>query len=253
MIDLHCHILPFIDDGPSDWDGSLALANKLVEEGVTTVAATPHSYSFSREFPYKPSIVKDLVYEAQIRVHDSGINLRIVSGTEIRLNEYTLQMLGAKRLLPFGDTRTLLIESSSYGKTDTLASLITPLINSDYQLILAHPEKMIEVQDDPNVLIPIVEAGVAMQLTAANVAGINGLRLEELCKKLIFTGMGHIVASDAHSNDGSRAPYMRSAYERMSGILGRKARIIFETFPNQILRGTKFPKFSPERKQTNFE
>jgi len=93
--------------------------------------------------------------------------------------------------------------------------------------------------------MPFVESGVAMQLTAANFIGINGSLIEGLCEKLLVNGMGHVIASDAHSASGPRAPHMRTAYRKAKGLLGSGAEILFDQFPRQIVNGVLFPSIKP--------
>ena len=90
MIDLHCHILPFIDDGPATWEESIALARVLEAEGVTQAAATPHSYGGST-----PSEIRKLTLECQARVEANGLALKVIPGTEILYGDNIIQRIEA--------------------------------------------------------------------------------------------------------------------------------------------------------------
>lgn len=245
MYDLHCHLLPGVDDGPATWEETFALARCLVEEGVTTVAATPHSYGTRRNRPYDPAYVKQIVEQARTSFREQGIPLAVIAGTEILLGENTLDRLERSQVLGYGESRTILLETSAYIEPTALEQVVDSLHNSGYCVVLAHPENLEAVHSDPNVLIPLVERGVAMQITAADLAGLNGTRKQYLCQDLILHGMGHLIASDAHAAIGPRAPAMQAGCKAAVRLVGPRAYHLFVTIPQLILGEKPLPEFKP--------
>jgi protein-tyrosine phosphatase len=126
-----------------------------------------------------------------------------------------------------------------------LEQVVDSLHNNDYCVVLAHPENLEAVHSDPNVLIPLVERGVAMQITAADLAGFNGIRKQYLCQDLILHGMGHLIASDAHAAIGPRAPAMQAGYKAAVRLVGPHAYHLFVTIPQLVLDEKPLPKFKP--------
>jgi protein-tyrosine phosphatase len=244
VYDMHCHILPDVDDGPVNWDGCIALAKRLVEEGVTTVVATPHSYAYRR--PYDAFQIMEITEQAQLRFQEIGLPLQILPGTEIRWSEYTLRLLESNRLLCYGNTRTILLETSVQIELSDVVNAIAELQAKGYQIVFAHPEKLEAVQKNPNVLVPLVKDGVAMQITASNLIGINGPLLKSTSERLITHGMGQLIASDAHSADGARRPAMMEGFKMATQLLGSYADCLFVSFPKTILADEPFPAFSPK-------
>ena len=233
MIDLHCHILPFIDDGPATWDESMAVARLLAEEGISLVAATPHSYGKAT-----PGKVRELVSECQNRIDAEGLTLELLPGTEILYGENVVQRIEAGELQFYGDTKALLLETSAFAHPLEIEDSILKLIESGYRVVFAHPEKLKSVAEDPDVLLPLVQHGALMQITASNFVGFHGEQKQRLCRLLIDKGLGHFIASDAHGASGNRVPAMRQAYEEATKIFGSSANDLFNTVPMTIVNAS---------------
>ncbi len=247
MYDLHCHLLPDVDDGPATWEETFALARQLIEEGVTTVAATPHSYGIRRNRSYDPNHIKRIVEQTNTRFSGQKIPLTVISGTEILLGENTLQRLKAGQVLTYGGSHTILLETSAYIEPEELEQAIDSLSGNSYRIVLAHPEKIEAIHNDPNILIPLVERGVTMQITAANLAGLNGTRKQYLCEELILHSMGHLIASDAHAATGPRAPAMQVGYQAAKRLVGSRAYHLIVTIPRLIIDERPLPDFRPRK------
>jgi len=248
MYDLHCHLLPDVDDGPATWEQTFDLVRCLINEGVTTVAATPHSYSLQSHRKYNPTHITRLVGDIRAALQEQALSLTVVAGMEILLGDNLIHRLNHGQLLCYEGTRTLLLETSAYISPDELVNAIDELSNNDYRVVLAHPEKIEAVYDDPNVLFPLVERGVVMQIIAANLVGLNGPRRQQLCEDLIFHGMGHLIASDAHAATGPRSPAMRAGYKAAVTLLGASsARHLVVTVPQLLLLDKPLPTIKPQR------
>ena len=242
LIDLHCHLLPDLDDGPATWEETIQLARELVREGVCTVAATPHSYGQGGRDKNR---VLDQVKEARSRFHELGIPLEVLPGMEITLTMLTLPGLKGKKMLPIGESRTILLETSAYTEAEEISRAVDQIKRLGYQVLLAHPEKIETLYDDPDMLVPLVKKGLLTQITAASVAGLNGERKKQLCQDLLHRGLAHVIASDAHAAEGSRRPAMQAGLRATREILGEKAIHLFTSVPRLILEGKRMPQIHP--------
>jgi protein-tyrosine phosphatase len=240
MIDLHCHVLPRVDDGPTNWEEAIALAHLLEAEGVTMVAATPHSYGNAT-----PQGIAVLVRELQAHLQAEESAVTLILGTEILYGENVLQRLSKKELLCYGETKALLIETSAFIEPTALNEALTKLIHAGYRVVFAHPEKLNAVAEDPNVLIPLIRKGVLMQITASNLVGLHGQLKQRVCRTLLKHEMGHVIASDAHSANGTRIPAMSRAFDEATKILGPSASHLFHTVPEMIIKDQPIPAFHP--------
>ena len=195
------------------------------------VAATPHSYGGST-----PKEIRKLAAECQGRVEADGLALKVIPGTEILYGENIFQRIRAGELQCYGETKSVLIETSAFAHPLEFEGSLLKLIRAGYRVVLAHPEKLNAVNEDPDVLLPMIRQGVLMQITASNLVGIHGELKQSLTKTLIMRGMAHLIASDAHGATGTRIPAMRQAFEVAGEILGQKARDLFHTAPAAIVK-----------------
>jgi protein-tyrosine phosphatase len=247
MYDLHCHLLPGVDDGPADWETTMAMARALVDDGVTTVAATPHGPGAFSGLRYDPMLLQERVVELRERLEAAQLNLHVVLGTEIVFDVDLPARLKAGALLPYGHSRAILLETPVDLLPAALTKAIFDLQINGYRVLMAHPERTRSVQDDPNMLIPLVERGVLMQITAGSLAGVHGPRLQQIAQRLLIHGLGHVLASDAHHPLGHRAPCMRAGLAAAEALVGAaQARHLVETTPHLLLSDGPLPAFDPQ-------
>jgi len=235
MIDVHCHILPAVDDGPADWDESLRLARALARQGITHVAATPHSYG--SRFRYDPSKIARLTRDLAEQLSQAGIALRVTHGTEILMRDDLDDMLRQGELLPYQDTKTILLESLAYADMEAILRVIGRVRRAGYEVVFAHPEKLQIMTENASTIRTLLEAGVYIQINAGNLLGLHGPLRQHLCEGWVREGLVHLVASDAHEAEGHRTPPMRSAFQKCEEIVGEGAKALFVDNPLSILRG----------------
>lgn len=195
MIDLHSHVLPGIDDGPQTIEGGLDILRSAEADGITRIAATPH---VRHDFPTTPEQMELAL--AQLREAAGDIAVDLLSGGELDL-EYT-ESLDDDTLRRFGlggNPRLLLLEFPYVGWPIGLPELLFRLRVRGFDAVLAHPERNPEVQERPERLRELVDAGVWVQLTAASVDGRLGKRNAAAAKALLDAELAHLIASDAHA------------------------------------------------------
>lgn len=246
MYDLHCHILPGVDDGPADWNAALNLARVLVSEGVTCVAATPHGPGSVQSRQYAPALLQELIVQLREHLQRAQISLQVVLGTEIAYDVGISERLRNGDVLPYGSTRMILLEPPSLLILEQFERAIFDIQLAGYRVVLAHPERTRIFQDTPNLLIPLIERGVLMQITAASLVGLHGERLKQLATQLVCHGMAQIIASDAHSAAGNRAPAMQAALVYATTLIGEPAaRSLVYTNPQLVLNDAPLTAFNP--------
>ena len=193
MIDLHSHVLPALDDGARDLDGSREILRAAREDGITHIAATPHVRD---DHPTTPAQMEAAL--ARVRELDEGVEVLGGGELDIRFAQ-SLTDDDLRRFGLGGNSRLLLLEAPFSGWPLALRDALFDFALRGYTLVLAHPERNAEVQDRPELLDPIVESGVYVQLTAASVDGRLGKRPARSARTLLERGHAHLIASDAHA------------------------------------------------------
>lgn len=239
VIDLHCHLIPGIDDGPRDMRTALAMAELQVQAGVTIVAATPHvSWDLSTD---AASIREglDALREA-IAAHE--IPLRIVSGAEVDVHR-AMELSDAElRELTLGGGNWLLLEAPLQ-QAIPFEPVVESLLDRGMQLLIAHPERSPVLQRDPAAVARLVDAGALTQVTASSFAGRFGRTVQRFAERLVDEGLVHVVASDAH--DPVRRPPGMHAPLVTSGLVDLALPLTAD-IPAAILAGGPIPAL-PER------
>jgi len=197
VIDLHCHVLPGIDDGPPTLEGSLQLARAALAAGTRTLVATPH---VSARYPNDAATIARLAAELSELLDTQGIALRVRAGAEIALAsalELEDEQLAA---LGLGGSRWLLIEPPFTPGAGGLDTLLTDILAREHRVILAHPERCPGFHEDRAALESLVRAGVLCSVTAGSLVGRFGGHVRRFARALVRDGLVHNVASDAHDH-----------------------------------------------------
>ena len=223
MIDLHAHILYNMDDGALTLAESLAMARMAAADGTRVLAATPHGPGSSVCRHYDPALIRARIGEINATLTAEQIALELVAGTEIPYESDVVERLKRGELLTYGQSRAILLELAHNTIPPMLENMLFNLQVSGYRVVLAHPERIIEVQRDPNRLLPLIERGVLMQITAAALLGEQGERLQTAAETLLTHGMAHILASDTHGMPPRRPPLLAAARDRAATLIGPTA------------------------------
>jgi len=210
LIDLHCHALPGIDDGPASREDAVALLRAAAADGTRVVVATPH---VSRRWPTSPEVIAEAVAALE------GCGVELLAGAEVT-HEMALQ-------LPDETLRRLCLGSSSCVLLETpLAPVVGPdferafasLRERGYRVLLAHPERAPAMRDNPARLRALVDAGAYCSVTAAALLGGFGDASRWFGLELLRDGLVHSVDSDAH-HAKLRPPGLRAGLEGARALL----------------------------------
>ncbi|HEY4280642.1 MAG TPA: CpsB/CapC family capsule biosynthesis tyrosine phosphatase [Conexibacter sp.] len=244
MIDLHCHLLPGIDDGPRDIAGSLALARAQVAAGVRTVAVTPHAIE---RFPNDGQTIVRGLEELSAALRDAEIPLALLRGAEVDLLHALEHADDELAQLTLGDSSWLLLEAPTVSVAPLEAG-VERLQRRGFQLLLAHPERAPMLQREPAMLSRLVRRGVRTQLTAGGLNGQFGKTVQRFALRLVDAGLIHTFASDAH-DVSRRPPGLREPLQQAG--LGEHAELLCGEHPAALLAGDGLPEHVPLRRRTS--
>jgi protein-tyrosine phosphatase len=247
MLDLHSHILPGLDDGPSTLAGSLDLARAAVEDGIELMAATPHVRD---DYPTTADEMEAAVATLRRALAEAEIDLDVRTGGEIALERLDLPAADLRRFGLAGSRTYLLVETPYAGWPLDLEQRLFQLQAAGLRPVLAHPERNAEVQDDPERrLRPLVEGGTLIQLTAASVDGRLGRRTREAGQRLVDLELAHLLASDAHA-PSVRAVGLTAAAEAVADEA--LARWLTRDVPYAIVADEPLPRRPAKRRRRRF-
>jgi protein-tyrosine phosphatase len=244
VIDLHCHALPGIDDGPADMDEAIALARAAVEAGTRTLVATPH---IDHSFGIDPGSLPGRVDALRQELAAADVPIEVLVGGEIALTRVIDLDESELDVLRLGGGPYLLLEAPLSPVAGDFEAVVLGVQERGWKVVLAHPERCPALLRQPERLARLVEAGVLTQVTAGSMAGVFGRTVARSTLRWLSAGLVHIVASDAH-DAYRRPPSVLGAFERAEAELpGVKtiARWLTEETPRAVLDGAQLPERPP--------
>jgi protein-tyrosine phosphatase len=202
MIDLHCHILPGIDDGAANLGVSLRMAQALVTDGVSIVVCTPHILPgvYHNNGPQISSAVQRL----QNALGQEGIPLRLVAGADVYMVPDLIAGLRSGRIPSIAGSRYVLIEPPHHTAPPQLEAFFFSLLVEGFVPILTHPERLGWLRHRYESIRQLVRAGVWMQITSGSLTGAFGRNAQRWAYRMLDEGCVHLLATDAH--DTHRRP-----------------------------------------------
>ena len=240
MIDLHCHLLPGVDDGPSTLQESIAMARVAYQDGIRTMVVTPHSYEWDRGHPGESAYesLDESARQLEEALHQAGVPLTLVAGLEIYLDGDVKSHLRDGRARPIAEGPYILIELPFFQRPLYLEQSISELQVQGWKPLLAHPERYTYIQQQPDLLTPLVQRGVLLQITAGSLLGAFRPAAERTARWFLRRGLAHCLASDGHRSRGPRAPLLSPGLEVAAQIVGEeRARAMVTEVPRRILKG----------------
>jgi protein-tyrosine phosphatase len=217
MIDIHCHILPGVDDGPKDLEQSLRMAKVAVAEGVTTILATPH---FNSKYGNEKLVILEKVKELNDALKQNSIPLKILPGQEPRIYGEILEDYQLGKILTLNNTgKYLFIELPSNHVPRYTERLVYDIQMHEITPVIVHPERNQEIIENPDILYNLVEKGALTQVTASSITGDFGKKVRKFSIQLLENHLSHFIASDAHNVD-TRTFKLREAYETVQKEFG---------------------------------
>ncbi|WP_050614508.1 tyrosine-protein phosphatase [Bacillus testis] len=237
MIDIHSHILPGIDDGAQTLEDSLAMARQAVEQGISTIIATPHHRNGKFENDKNSILLK--VEELNREIERAGIPIRVLPGQECRIHGEVIDGFHNGEILTMNDNgKYVLIEFSSNHVPMYANQLLCNMQFEGILPIIVHPERNHKLLEQPELVYEMVEKGIFMQVTAASIVGAFGKKIQTFSMQMFEANLVHFIASDAH-NVTSRGCKMKDAYKVIEKKFGSEyvsylkenARLVMEGKP----------------------
>jgi protein-tyrosine phosphatase len=234
--DIHCHCLPGLDDGPVTMSEALTLCQVLATEDITTIVATPHQLG-RFEGRNEAVSVREAVHNLNKQLRNNNIQINILPGGEVRVDERLCQLMEADEILTLADGgRYLLLELPNEVFID-IESLIQELASIGIQSIISHAERITQLIHQPDILNRWFEHSASLQITASSLMGDFGLELQRNAWYLLSSGWAAFVATDSH-NINSRKPRMKAAFQSIIRNLGGDtAHLVCIENPSRVLNG----------------
>ena len=232
MIDIHCHVVPGVDDGARDTEQALAMLRLAATAGTTDLVATPHA---NEQFSFDPAAVKERLAELQ---QASGGKPRLHYGCELHLTPENIEdALRFPSRYTMAGSRYLLVEFSDFLIPKTAGEILQRLREAGMRPIVAHPERNPLLRGRLADLAAWVERGCRVQVTGQSLLGRFGRSARAAAGEMIGRGLVHFLASDGH--DGKyRPPALDETWQAVEQSYGREAaeRLLVEN-PRAVLEG----------------
>jgi protein-tyrosine phosphatase len=235
-VDIHCHCLPGIDDGPQTIEQAIDLCRGLVADGITTVIATPHQLG-AYEGENSSRIIREMVESLADQLAALDIPLTVVPGADVRVDDRLIERLSADEILTLADGHAYILLELPHDTMIDLRPLIHQLKSRGLTPILSHPERHRDIAKKPELVLPWLQIGALLQVTAGSLAEIFDSHAERAAWQLIEAGMVSLIASDAHGME-RRPPAMSVAIDILGNRLGHAvARRLCIENPHRVLQG----------------
>lgn len=233
MIDLHCHILPEIDDGAVDIGVSLDMARASVADGVSVLACTPHILPglYHNAGPQIASAVQHL----QDALGQEAIPLRLVAGADVHMVPDLIAGLRSGRIPSIAGSRYVLVEPPHHTAPPQLEYFFFSLLVEGFVPILTHPERLNWLQHRYEAIRQLVRAGVWMQITSGSLTGAFGRNAQCWAYRMLDEGFVHILATDAHDTQ-RRSPDLSRGRDLAAARVGvEEADHLVRTRPSGVI------------------
>jgi protein-tyrosine phosphatase len=240
MVDLHCHILPGLDDGAKTIEDSLAMAKEAIQDGITHLVATPHASN-----DYRFDFAKVRAARDELQEHVEG-RLTLATGCDFHLDHENLTLL-KQESSPFciNQKDYLLVEFNEFSIPPAMDQTLHELQLMGLRPVITHPERNGILRAQPERLQGWVRQGCFVQVTAGSLSGVFGPGAREDAWTWIKQGLVHFVSSDGH-NTGRRPVKLRFAFDAIATDLGREvAQALLEDNPRAAFEGEPLP-YIPE-------
>ena len=233
MIDLHCHLLPGIDDGPLSLEVSLAMARQAVDDGIVFTACTPHIYPGLYE--NNRAGIEAAVAALRTALAEAGIPLQLGTGADTHLAPDLVGGIRDGRVPTINGSRYLLLEPPHHVAPPRFDESVFNLMAAGIVPVITHPERLSWIETHYSVFADLVKQGAWMQLTAGSLTGRFGRRPKYWAERMLDEGLVHILATDSHHID-KRPPLLAEGRDAAAARVGaQEATHMVLTRPQGIL------------------
>jgi protein-tyrosine phosphatase len=233
MIDVHCHLLPGIDDGAETLDMALQMARIAAADGIGTIVCTPHIYPGM--YDNNAAGIRLAVGQLQSHLDEAGISLRLLAGADAHLVPDMAGEIRADRVPTLADSRYLLLEPPHHVAPPRFEETIFELMAAGMVPVITHPERLSWVESHYDLFERLVERGCWMQITAGALTGRFGPRVRYWGERFVGDGNAHVLATDAH-HPKRRPPLLAEARDAAARLIGAEhAEHLVRTRPAAVI------------------
>ena len=234
-VDIHCHIMPGVDDGSRDMDTSLKMLEIAARDGITDVILTPHH----KPLHHNVSVERNKIYTKRLQeaIDNAGINIRLYSGNEIYYSDETQRELEEGKICTLAGSEYVLVEFHSTNPYSAICNAVYQIQGAGFIPIIAHVERYSDIVEHPAYVEELIDKGCYIQINALSVMGKYGFGIKLFSKKLLKNRLVHFVATDAHDIK-KRAPRMADCRAYIQRKYGKDyADRIFYDNAMSVIRG----------------
>ena len=222
FIDIHCHLLPGLDDGAATLDHALAMAQMATDDGIRTIVATPHQ--LGNHAQNSGASIRAATVRFQQQLDQQRMPLQVLPGADVRIEPDLVRKIRAGEVLTLADRRRHVLLELPHDVYVSLDRLLAELHAAQLVGILSHPERNRGILNRPDVLRPLVDRGCLMQITAGSLLGVFGSQVMHFAESMVEQGLVHFVSTDAHGIK-SRPPLLNEAFDRVADIVGHSTAV----------------------------
>ena len=233
MVDIHCHVLPYVDDGAERMEEAEELLHMQYAQGVRTVCCTPHLRKGMFETPDE-QIIEQF---RRLRERVSDLQMQLYLSREYFCDEAFVRLVAAGSVLPLGKSKRLLVEFSHRYSERQIDALTDFILRRGYDILIAHAERYPALQESTDQIKRLIDMGAMIQMNAGSILGREGRIQARWSKKLLSERLVHVIASDAHDPE-DRLPELDvcAAYlEKRIGVV--YPRMMMHDNPLRIVQG----------------
>ena len=236
IVDIHCHVLPQVDDGPESIEESIKMCKRAIELGVVHIVATPH-------LPWKEDYATDKIIASYNLLKEAlekeNFPLKLSLGADIRISWDLVDRLKNLSLLTLADSRYFLLELDDFTVPDGLENFIIKCNSAGFYPVISHPERNIIFQSDLSRLKKIAQLHALIQVSSCSLVGTSGKKTKMTAFEFLKAGLVDIIASDAHSYN-VRLEEFKLGLDVASSIIGRDKVInMIKTIPNLVVNNAE--------------
>ena len=196
LVDLHCHILPYVDDGALRTEESEQLLDMLCQQGVRVVCATPHLRHKMFETP--DAEIREQFDALQAYALRRGYSVRLFLSREYHCDKLLAERLEEGAILPMGEGSAVLLEFSHLHSFESILEWVSNVRERGFHPLIAHVERYSALEGSPDKVYALIERGAKIQMNAGSVLGREGFRQARWSRKLLKESLVHVIASDSH-------------------------------------------------------
>lgn len=245
MVDIHCHIIPLVDDGSKSFEETMNMARQAEKLGYDKIVATPHY--IDTDVKVTASFIEDSIKKLNKEFKKNNIDIKMYAGNEVFFANDMYKLLVDKKALKIGNTRYVLFEFPMFNsKPLNMKDEVYNLIVSGYIPIIAHPERYIFTKEAYSDFIELIDMGALMQINLGSISGIYGKVAKSNVKKLLKKNMVHFIATDSHNSERIYSIYDK-CMKKIRKIIGSEKLYLILGNGDKMLRDEDIEKFKIKR------